>query len=291
MKCYVPCVNCSYEQVAQLLCDEIVKEPSKADVCLDDVAMFAKKFPLSKPRCVLWGDTMHHPGYLLKHRDTLSFVSASKWVYEYYTRYGFHVLDYRPYPVAYIPTDAEKDVDFIVVGVSRFFDRKNLSLVTELGIRSRTVIVGEPNPPIGIRHGVVTRVPVTTPDYHAFTLPDSDLHALYARARFYLALSVSEGIGLPPIEASLHGVIPVYVNGHGYRDNLVGLPVDVRDEYTVEVDGYYFRVWEPFLHDVKYEIEHALTMSRDEYEDLKARVIDHARARFGARARKTFLPG
>ncbi len=280
MKCWVPCVNCSYEQVAKVICDEIVKKPSEADYCIDDVVMFAQRFHFVKPECKLWGDTMAYPVYYSRYSDDLTFISASKWVRDYYTRFGFHVVDYRPYPVSHVPVDARKDIDFIVVGVSRFFDRKNLSLLHELGVRSRTMVVGEPNPSIGIRHGVLTRVPVVTPDYYAFTLSVYDLHALYARSRFYLALSVSEGVGLPPIEASLHGVIPIYVNGHGYRDNLVGLPVDVRDEYTVEVDDYHFRIWEPFLRDIKYEIDHALTMSRDEYEDLKVRVIEHARKTF-----------
>jgi glycosyltransferase involved in cell wall biosynthesis len=186
-------------------------------------------------------------------------------------------MGYRPFPVSHVDIDVKKDIDFLTVGVSRFFDRKNLSLLPELGIRSRTLVVGEPNPPIGVRQGVLTRVPVVTPDYHAFTLPSRDLHTLYARSRFYLALSVSEGVGLPPVEASLHGVIPVYVDGHGFHDNLTGLPVDVRDEYTLEVDGYFFRVWEPFLHDLKYEVNHALTMPREEYEDLKAKVQERAR--------------
>jgi hypothetical protein len=277
MKCWVPCTRCSYEEVARVVCDTLTKSPSEADYCIDDVVMFAERFHFVTPKCTLWGDTMSHPAYHLRYRDTLSFLSASKWVHDYFSRFGFHVLGYRPFPVTHVEVDAKKDVDFLTVGVSRFFDRKNLSTLVDLGIRGRTIVVGEPNPSLGVRGGKLTNVSVVTPDYHAFSLSLQELHTLYSRSRFYFAPSLSEGVGLPPVEAMFHGVIPVYVDGHGFHDNLTGLPVDVVDEYTLEVDGYYFRIWEPSLHDLKYEVDHALTMPREEYEDLKAKVQEKAR--------------
>ncbi len=280
MKCWVPCVACSYEQVAKTMCDELVKNPSDADVCIDDVIMFMRRFPLVQPKCKLWGDTMAYPGYYTKYASYPAFTVASKWNFEYFKRAGFSVSEYKPYPIQYVPVQENKIYTFIVVGVSRYFDRKNLSLIQELGMRDKTIVVSEPNPPIGIRNGVLKKVPVVTPDYHAFTLSTEVLHHLYAFTRFYLAFSVSEGIGLPPIEAMLHGVVPIYVNGHGYKDNLIGLPIDVRDEYTLEVDDYHFRIWEPSLHDMAYELNHALIMSRDEYDNLSAKVREFARSHF-----------
>ena len=153
--------------------------------------------------------------------------------------------------------DVKKDKLFVTLGESRYFDRKNLlladAITREFNVRDKTVIIGN----------------MGNADYQTFELSEEQKYELYARSRFYLALSRSEGFGIPPIEAMAVGVVPIFLNAHGHKENLVGIPLDPIDEYTLCINQEHcFKVWELSLHELKYEINHALTMGREEYEDL-----------------------
>jgi hypothetical protein len=235
----------------------------EADVCIDDPVMFLRRFRyVTDVNCILWGDTVYDALYyskeLKRHYD---FVVASYWNYQMFDKIGLTPIavvkrHIRPITRPAFP-DMKKDRIFVTLGESRFFDRKNLTLIDEVtrqfGVRDKTIIIGN----------------MGNPDYRTFSLTEDFKYMLYARAKFFLALSKSEGFGIPPIEAMAVGVVPVFLNAHGYKENLVGIPIDPIDEYTYCVyDKYCFRVWELSKHELKYEIQHALTMSKDEYEDL-----------------------
>jgi len=116
------------------------------------------------------------------------------------------------------------------------------------------------------------------PDYYTFSLTEENKYELYARAKFFLALSKSEGFGIPPIEAMAVGVVPIFLNAHGYKENLVGIPIDPIDEYTHCTDeDHCFRVWELSKTELRYEIQHAMNMSKEEYEDLSEKAKNKAR--------------
>jgi Glycosyl transferases group 1. len=263
IKAYVPCENCSYYQVALYEGYQITHNVFEADVCIDDPVMFLRRFRyVTDVNCILWGDTVYDALYyanqLKRHYD---FVVASYWNYQMFDKIGLTPVavakrHIRPIPRPAFP-DMKKDRLFVTLGESRFFDRKNLTLIDEVtrqfGVRDKTIIIGN----------------IGNPDYRTFSLTEDFKYMLYARAKFFLALSKSEGFGLPPIEAMAVGVVPIFLNAHGYKENLVGIPIDPIDEYTYCVDDKYcFRVWELSKHELKYEIQHALTMSKDEYEDL-----------------------
>jgi glycosyltransferase involved in cell wall biosynthesis len=178
----------------------------------------------------------------------------------------FHQIDLTPKAVVKrhikpIFPNVKKDKLFITLGESRYFDRKNLILIDnitrQLGVRDKTIIVGN----------------LGNPDYSTFSLTEEQKYTLYARSKFFLALSMSEGFGLPPIEAMAVGTVPIYLNAHGYKENLVGLPIDPIETDTICTDNEHcFKIWEFSKRELKYEIQHALSMSKEEYEDLSEKV-------------------
>ena len=259
IKAYVPCENCSYYQVALYEGYTIIHNVFDADVCIDDPIMFLKRFRyFDDINCILWGDTVYNALYYSKElRQYESFVVASYWNYQMFSKIGIKPVTVVKRHIRPIFPDVKKDKLFITLGESRFFDRKNLTLVDEVtresNVRDKTIIVGN------LGH----------PDFHTFSLTEEAKYSLYARSKFFLALSKSEGFGIPPIEAMALGVVPIFLNAHGYKENLIGLPIDPIDEYTECIDNQHcFRVWELSRHELRYEVQHALTMSREEYEDL-----------------------
>jgi len=263
MKAYVPCEQCSYFQVAIYEGYVVTHNPFEADVCIDDPIMFLKRFKyVNDVNCILWGDTVYDALYYTKElRQYENFVVASYWNYVMFSKVGIKPIAVIKRHIKPLFPNVKKDKLFVTLGESRFFDRKNLTLVDEItrefNVRNKTIIVGN------LGH----------PDFHTFSLTEETKYELYARAKFFLALSKSEGFGLPPIEAMAIGVVPIYLNAHGYKENLVGLPIDPIDEYTLCVDNNHcFRVWELSKHELRYEVQHALTMSKEEYEDLSEKV-------------------
>lgn len=263
IKAYVPCENCSYYNIALYEGYKVTHDPFDADVCIDDPVLFLKRFRyVDDVKCILWGDTVYDALYYAKElRKYEKFVVPSYWNYSMFAKIGIKPIAVIKRHIKPIFPDVKKDKLFITLGESRFFDRKNLTLIDEItrefNVRDKTIIVGN----------------MGNPDYKTFGLTEEQKYELYARAKFFLALSKSEGFGIPPIEAMAVGTVPIYINAHGYKENLIGLPIDPIDEYTECVDDdHCFKIWELSKSELRYEIEHALTISKDEYEDLSEKV-------------------
>ena len=269
MKAYVACEKCSYYQVALYEGYDIMFNLFDADVCIDDPIRFFKRIKYIKDevKCTLWGDTVYNALYynddLINYDD---FIVPSYWNFEMFTKVGVKPKAVVKRHIKPIFPNVKKDKLFVTLGESRYFDRKNLlladAITREFNIRDKTIIVGN----------------MGNPDYQTFDLSEEEKYELYARSRFYLALSRSEGFGIPPIEAMALGVVPIYLDAHGYKENLVGIPLDAIDEYTLYINREHcFKVWELSKHELRYEIQHALTMSKEEYTDLSERVKNKAR--------------
>jgi len=174
IKAYVPCENCSYYQVALYEGYQVTHNVFEADVCIDDPIRFLKRFRyVDDINCILWGDTVydvwHYVGELRRYEN---FVVPSYWNY-----LMFHQIDLTPKAVIKrhirpILPNVKKDKLFITLGESRFFDRKNLTLIDNItrqfGIRSKTIIVGN----------------MGNPDFPTFSLTEEAKYTLYARAKF-----------------------------------------------------------------------------------------------------------
>jgi len=270
IRAYVPCEKCSYEEVAKYENFKITHNLFDAEVCIDDPVIFLQRIRGIKDdvNCVLWGDTVYNAMY---YTDKLvmykKFIVPSLWNYNMFSKIGITPMKILKRHIKPIYKEVKKDKLFITLGESRYFDRKNLTLInnitSEMGLRKDTIIVGN----------------MGNPDYYTFSLTEESKYELYARSKFFLALSKSEGFGIPPIEAMAVGVVPIYLNAHGYKENLIGIPIDPVDEYTLCTDNNNcFKVWEPSKHELKYEIIHAMNMSNDEYNDLVTKVKDKAKS-------------
>jgi len=270
IRAYVPCEKCSYEEVAKYENFKITHNLFDAEVCIDDPVIFLQRIRGIKDdvNCILWGDTVYNAMY---YTDKLvmykKFIVPSLWNYNMFSKIGIMPMKILKRHIKPISKEVKKDKLFITLGESRYFDRKNLTLInsitSEMGLRKDTIIVGN----------------MGDPDYYTFSLTEENKYELYARSKFFLALSKSEGFGIPPIEAMAVGVVPIYLNAHGYKENLIGIPIDPVDEYTLCTDNNNcFKVWEPSKHELKYEIQHVLTMSKEEYEDLVTKVKDKAKS-------------
>jgi len=269
IRAYVPCEKCSYEEVAKYEGYKITHNIFDAEVCIDDPVIFLQRIRGIKDdvNCVLWGDTVYNAMY---YTDKLvmykKFIVPSLWNYNMFSKIGIIPKKILKRHIKPIYKEVKKDKLFITLGESRYFDRKNLTLInsimSEMGLRKDTIIVGN----------------MGNPDYYTFSLTEENKYELYARAKFFLALSKSEGFGVPPIEAMAVGVVPIFLNAHGYKENLVGIPIDPIDEYTHCTDeDHCFRVWELSKTELRYEIQHAMNMSKEEYEDLSEKAKNKAR--------------
>ncbi|AOS58392.1 lipothrixviral glycosyltransferase [Sulfolobus islandicus filamentous virus 2] len=269
IKAYVPCEKCSYEKVAEYENFKITHNLFDADVCIDDPVLFLKRIKglEDEVTCLLWGDTVYDALYYKNEMAKYDNITmASYWNYGMFSRIGYKIKGVMKRHIKPIFVEEKKDKLFITLGESRYFDRKNLTLADritrEFGVRDKTIIVGN----------------LGNPDYLTFQLTEEEKYRLYARSKFFLALSKSEGFGIPPIEAMALGVVPIYLNAHGYKENLVGIPIDPIDEYTYcPDDKNCFRVWDLSIHELRYEIQHALTIGKDEYEDLSEKVKNKSR--------------
>lgn len=259
MKVFSQCRKCSYEEVAKLYTDEINYTNPNVDICIADQYEFLKQYSIFSPSCTLLGDSLASP-FRINFRTNYPFYVASEWNYKYWKEAGFNVKGIVKRPIINFQLQEEKKYLFITVGQSRYFDRKNIILIDritrELGVRDKTIIIGKVESPRVLKNGRLERVDYKVKtDYETFTLSRYELHKLMAQAKYYLAFSVSEGVGLPPIEAQQYGVIPVYIDAHGYHENLHGIKISVKDEYDITIDFYPFRVWEPDEREIRNVIE------------------------------------
>jgi glycosyltransferase involved in cell wall biosynthesis len=156
-------------------------------------------------------------------------------------------------------------------GDKSYYDKKGMidveNITRQLGVRDKTKIV--------------SNIPFA--DIKTHTLSEDDKYKLYASAKWYLALSRDEGFGMPPVEAMAVGTPSIYINGHAFKQWLVGIPIDVEDVYDVETPAGVLRVWNAKESDIKYAIKTAMEMSKEEYEDLRTMALERSREFYARR--------
>jgi hypothetical protein len=167
----------------------------------------------------------------------------------------------------------EKKYLFVVIAnTDEEVDHKNVllshQLLSRLGIREKSVIVA---------NSVVA-------DYPSFSLTEEEKYRLLAQSYFYLALSGSEGFGLPPVEAMAVGTPPVYVNAHAFSEWLHGIPVDVQDVKEVTVSRLPMTLHIPDEEDALEKMKYAMSILHErEYEEMSEKVREHAVKEFDPR--------
>jgi len=244
---------------------------------------------------VVWTDTSRYdlPMCTQVPKTTLNYATST-WNAELMRKAGLHVHGIIPRPVDHEMAWSASQrvttnkVDFVMVahasrmytkdiprrlhkyvlydGTKAYLDRKGLGLVIpvlrELGLWSTQHIQVRSN--------------ISYYDTIHKELTEEEKYEIYASSRWYLASSYVEGFGLPPVEAMATGTPSVYINAHAFKDNLVGIPVDVEDvvELDTPIGAHRFHI--PKVQELKYAITNALTMSKEEYDDIRYRALERS---------------
>jgi len=168
---------------------------------------------------------------------------------------------YDPEEIRVVDRIKEKKYDVITIGYNTKDDHKGLTVarraVKELGLKY-IEISNECN---GEEWCI-----------KFMSLPRIKLYRLIAESRFYLALSHTEGFGLPVLESMVAGTVPIFVNGHAFAEYAEGIPIPA---YKKREDWFEYE-----YEDVINAIKHALSMSEKEYKELSEKVKKVAREKF-----------
>jgi len=313
---HVPCSGCSFDYIADVLQKylpyKFVKiRFSTGKLNISDAFFFLLHFSHhSDEDIIAWIDTTISPEAVPKVMDKgkWSVYTTSEWNKELIEKMGVHVKGIIPRPVdedvAKKYVNSKKTLEFVSLGDDieyqtamvvkktvfkrevtgekykkymfrggdkSYYDKKGMidveNITRELGIRDKTRIV--------------SNVPFA--DIRTHTLSEDDKYKLYASAKWYLALSRVEGFGMPPVEAMAVGTPSIHINGHAFKQWLVGIPIDVEDVYDVETPAGVLRTWNAKESDIKYAIKTAMEMSKEEYEDLRVMALERSREFYARR--------
>ncbi|AZI75742.1 putative glycosyltransferase [Sulfolobales Beppu filamentous phage 1] len=287
---HVPCSPCSFTYIIQTINNNLTDYTlipvvfSVGKLNISDAYHFFNSFQHHKERddIIIWVDTPIH--ITKKFPDFKGKVyTTSSWNAEMIREAGVHVDGIVPRPIdekTISKTEVKtKDLDFVMIGANiRTNDKKWFKVSRYVYMDNDTVIYDKKN--VKLYRLVKGKKVLVSHDsfadikYHSLT--QEEKYLLLARARFYLALSHSEGFGLPPVEAMGVGTIPIFPECHAYKDWLIGLSVkcqgyDVIDTPAMPHRFYYFDEKEML------ELtEYARGMKREDYEELSRKIKKHA---------------
>ncbi len=277
---HVPCLNCSYRVLLDVLSryvSPVTLIPvlrSPAPLNMSETIFFYNQFKQHHDlHGVVWVDTK----FSVKiEEDTFPHAhvyTTSRWNARLLSRVDSVIPRFVDVDTARKFWGQEKKYLFVVIAnTDEEVDHKNVhlshKLLSRLGIREKSVIVA---------NSVVA-------DYPSFSLSEEEKYRLLAQSYFYLALSGSEGFGLPPVEAMAVGTPPVYLNAHAYSEWLHGIPVDEKDVKEVTVSRLPMTLHIPDEEDALKKMKYALSLREEkEYEEMSEKVREYAVKEFDPR--------
>jgi hypothetical protein len=227
---------------------------------------------------IVWVDTKFNANNL-SHVEKEQFPHAkifttSKWNAELLQKSGNHVDGIIPRFVdvetARKYWNEPKKYYFIVIAsTDKEVDHKHVhlshELLKKLGVRERSILVAN----------------TSESDYPVFSLTEDQKFKLLAQSHFYLALSGSEGFGLPPVEAMAVGTIPVYLNAHAFSEWLHGIPIRASEKREVVTSKLYMDLYTPDINDALEKMKYALSIKNDkEYKEMSNEIKKYATTTF-----------
>jgi len=157
--------------------------------------------------------------------------TVSKFVRENFMAFGIdlqlvHHFIPDPNPSAQVLRKNERDIDFITVGINeKDFDRKGhyWNWLSEIwGFKSVRVCVN-------LCYGKSLQ-----------NVSDNELYDLYKRSKWYLATSHAETPHLPLLEGYSFGTPAIYVDGHEFYYNGIGIPIMVSNVSIKGIKNFFF---------------------------------------------------
>lgn len=301
----VPCTKCSYYYVVEAVNNNseymrlVPVTFSVGKLNINEAYWFLRSYKhhVDDTDIVLWLDSPHVMDDSITDYKAKILIT-SNWTAGELQKHGVHVDGVLPYPIdertALNYVDEEKKYDFVMIGGNiRTNDPKWLSLRGLTYTDGKNEIVIDRKGVRLFRRVKGKKVLVsndTFADYKLFTLTQNEKYKLLAQSRFYLALSHSEGLGLPPLEAMAVGTVPLYVACHSYAEYLTGLYVRCggREEVDTPLGKHWFYFYDE--REVLELVDYAMGMGKEEYEDLRQKVLTASHKFYTSEVEERLIP-
>ena len=200
--------------------------------------------------------------------------TVSEFCKEHYRQLGIPVEDTiipRPInPILFFhKTDYDNcKFDVITIGKKCQCDRKNLSIQRKVFLK------------LNFRYCVISNA--WMPDrpnlvqYGFGSISDEKKAMLLSKSKFLLWTSFIEGFGMPVLEAMAVGCVPIYSDVPAHNEFAEGIPIKPIDK--IKVGCYGVRVIKYVIDekDVEEAVKYALSMNKEEYEDLQYKCMQKA---------------
>jgi len=169
----------------------------------------------------------------------------------------------------YYKTDYDNTTyDIITIGKHCICDRKNLRLQREVFLE------------LNFKYCVVSDVwmpkrPNLT-QFNFGSITDEQKAILLSESKFLLWTSFIEGFGLPVLEAMTVGTIPIYTDVPAHNEFAVGIPIKPEDKIKACCYGVRIIKYVITKEAIKEAVQYALSMNKEEYEDLQYKCMQKA---------------
>jgi len=274
------CINCSFDVVATQFF-EWIKTRSKditmqklgcnGDIEFIDVNLWWTQCrPIDdteSPHSIIRGDSPYRYIKDVEEKEDHVLITTSNYNARLFSKL-FKRVEVVPHP--YDPNEMqvvdnvkEKKFDVITIGYNTKDDHKGLTIARKVAKELKLNYVEVSNE---------CQDTVGYTCYKFMSLNREEIYKLIAQSHFYLALSHTEGFGLPVLEAMIAGTVPIFVNGHAFKEYTEGISIPA---YKKREDWYDYE-----YEDVVSVVKYALSMTTNEYKELSERVKEIARWRF-----------
>jgi len=272
------CINCSFDIVATQFYNwlktrsrgiVLQKIGCNGDIEFIDVNLWWTQCrnidDTESPNSVIRGDSPYQYISDAKEKTDHLLITTSNYNAKLFSKLFKHVEvvphPYDPEEIRIVDHIKEKKYDVITIGYNTKDDHKGLTVARKVAKELGLKYVEISNECNGQEWCI-----------KFMSLPRAELYELIAQSRFYLALSHTEGFGLPVLESMVAGTVPIFVNGHAFKEYAEGIPIPA---YKKREDWFEYE-YEDVVNAVKY----ALSMSEKEYKELSEKVKKKARERF-----------
>jgi len=272
------CINCSFDIVATQFYNWM-KTRSKDIVlqkigCNGDIEFIDINLWWSQcrsidneesPKSIIRGDSPYQYIKDVERKEDHLLITTSKYNARLFSKLFKHVEvvqhPYDPDELPIVDNVKEKKYDVITIGYNTKDDHKGLTVARKVAKE------------LGLKYIEISNE-CNGEDrcYKFMSLPRTEVYRLIAQSRFYLALSHTEGFGLPVLESMVAGTIPIFVNGHAFSEYARGIPIPA---YKTREDWYDYE-YEDVIEAVKY----AISISEKEYKELSWKIKSETREKF-----------
>jgi len=272
------CINCSFDIVAtqfynwvKIKSKDIVlqKIGCNGDIEFIDVNLWWTQCRSidneESPHSVIRGDSPYLYIKDVERKEDHLLITTSRYNAGLFSKL-FKRIEVVPHPydpeeVRIVDNVKEKKFDVITIGYNTKDDHKGLTVTRKVAKELELKYIEISNECNGQEWCI-----------KFMSLPRTELYRLIAQSRFYLALSHTEGFGLPVLESMVAGTIPIFVNGHAFSEYAEGIPIPA---YKTREDWFEYE-----YEDVVKAVKYAISMSEKEYKELSEKVKKTARLKF-----------